>query len=73
MKYARIVNNEVFETFTPPTGVGISECFTSELVAQFIECPENVEQHWTYDGSTFTEPVVVVRELPADQVIIVAE
>ena len=56
MKYARIVDNKVYETFTPPTGVDISECFTPELVAQFIECPENVEQNWSYDGSTFTEP-----------------
>lgn len=71
MKYARVVNNLVWETFTPPTGVDISECFTAELVSQFTECPNNVEIDWTYDGSTFTEPVV--PELPADQVIIVAE
>ena len=71
MKYARIVNNEVRETFTPPTGVDISECFTTDVVALFIECPENVDIDWTYDGSSFTEPVV--PELPADQVIIVAE
>jgi len=56
-KYARVVNNTVVETFTPPTGVDISDCFTAELVAQFIECPEEVSSHWTYNGSTFTEPV----------------
>ena len=38
MKYARIVDNKVWEVFTPPVGVDISDCFTAELVAQFIEC-----------------------------------
>ena len=57
MKYARIVENKVWETFTPPTGVDISECFTPELVAQFIECPENVEQNWTVDDNTFNPPI----------------
>jgi len=45
MKYARIVDNKVWEVFTPPVGVDISECFTAELVAQFIECPSDVEQN----------------------------
>lgn len=71
MKYSRIVDNKVYETFTPPTGVDISECFTPELVAQFIECPDNVEQNWDYDGTTFIEPVV--PELPAEEIIIPAE
>jgi hypothetical protein len=56
MKYARITDNKVVETFTPPTGVDISECFTPELVAQFIECPSDVEQKYTYNGTTFTAP-----------------
>jgi hypothetical protein len=68
MKYARIVDNKVWETFTPPTGVDISDCFTAELVAQFIECPSDVQANWDYDGSNFTAPVV-----PANEVIIVQE
>jgi hypothetical protein len=68
MKYARIVDNKVWETFTPPTGVDISECFTPELVAQFVECPSDVEQNWTVEDGVYTAPVV-----PADQVIIVEE
>lgn len=56
MKYARIVDNKVYETFTPPINVEISECFTAELVGQFVECPENVEQYWIYDGIKFEEP-----------------
>lgn len=58
MKYARIVNNKVFETFTPHNGVPIEECFTPELVSQFIECPDNVQANWDYDGITFIEPVI---------------
>jgi len=58
MKYARIVNNNVREVFTPPVGVDISDCFTAELVAQFIECPEYVEQQYTYDGTNFSAPIV---------------
>jgi hypothetical protein len=68
MKYARIVDNKVYETFTPPTGVDISECFTPDLVAQFIECPADVNQDWTYENGEFVAPVI-----PADEVIIVQE
>ncbi len=56
-KYARIVNGKVHETFTPPVGVPISDCFVPELVAQFIECGDTVEQNWTYQDGVFTEPV----------------
>lgn len=68
MKYARIVDNKVWEVFTPPTGVDISECFTPELVAQFTECPSDVEQNWTVEDGEFIAPVV-----PANEVIIVQE
>jgi len=68
MKYARIVDNKVWETFTPPVGVDISDCFTAELVAQFIECPSEVEHIWDYTDGEFIAPVV-----PADEVIIVQE
>lgn len=68
MKYARIKDNVVIETFTPPTGVDISECFTPELVAQFTECPSDVEQNWTVENGEFIAPVV-----PANEVIIVQE
>jgi hypothetical protein len=66
MKYARIVDNKVWETFTPPTGVDISECFTPELVAQFVECPDNVEQNWTVENGTFIEPVIIPIEEPTE-------
>ncbi len=67
-KYARIVNNKIWEVFTPPVGVDISDCFTAELVAQFVECPEYVDQDYTYEDGEFIAPYI-----PADQVIIVQE
>jgi hypothetical protein len=57
MKYARIVDNIVLETFIPPVGVDIYECFTPEIVSQFIECPEEVQQNWTYQDNNFSAPV----------------
>jgi hypothetical protein len=62
MKYARIVDNKVWETYTPPTGVSISECFTVDVAALFIECPSDVEQNYTYDGTNFLTPVVQTNE-----------
>lgn len=58
MKYARILDNKVREVFIPPAGIDISECFTPELVAQFIECPSDVEQNWDYNGEEFNPPVI---------------
>lgn len=46
MKYARVVDNIVFEVFITPAGFSIDECFTSELVAQFEQCPSEVEGGW---------------------------
>jgi hypothetical protein len=66
MKYARIVDNKVWETFTPPTGVDISECFVPELVAQFIEIADEVEQNWTVENGLFTAPEVVIIEEPTE-------
>lgn len=68
MKYARIVDNKVWEVFTPPVGVDISDCFTAELVAQFIECPADVEANWSYTNGEFDAPYI-----PADEVIIVQQ
>jgi hypothetical protein len=65
-KYARIVDNKVWEVFTPPIGVDISDCFTAELVAQFVECPDYVEANYTYEDGEFEAPYI-----PADEVIIV--
>lgn len=67
MKYARIVGNKVWETFVPHSGATIQECFTPDIVAQFISCPDEVENTWTYENGSFIQPVV--RELPESVVI----
>jgi hypothetical protein len=50
MKYARIVNSIVAETFTVPAGLTIQQCFTPELVAQFTTCPAEVQAGWIKQG-----------------------
>lgn len=58
MKYARVSNSLVQETFVPPIGVSIDECFHPSLRVQFENVPDNVEEGWVkhQDGS-FTAPV----------------
>ncbi len=58
--YARIQDGIVMELFTPPEGFGIADCFVPELAATFVEVPEGVEveQGWTFDGTTFAAPVI---------------
>jgi hypothetical protein len=68
MKYARIIDNKVIETFVTPEGVDITECFTEELVAQFIKVSDDIEQNWTFENGIFSAPVV-----SADQTIITQE
>lgn len=57
-KYARIVDNKIWETFVPHSGATIEECFTPELVAQFISCPDEVDQTWSYVNGEFIAPPV---------------
>jgi hypothetical protein len=57
MKYARIVNSIAVETFITPEGFTIEECFTAELVAQFLPCPEEVQAGWILQGDgSFVAP-----------------
>jgi hypothetical protein len=53
-KWARAENNIVVET----TDIDPTGRFTPELVAQFIECPEEVEQGWQYLNGIFSERVM---------------
>ena len=63
MKYARIVDSVVVETFTPPEGFVLDECFTAELVAQFFACPEETEGGWVLQNDgTFAAPAPVITE-----------
>lgn len=71
MKYARVVNNKVVETFDAPLGKDITEYFVPAIASQFIPCTDDVEAEYMYDGETFTpggipgEPVAA--EEPAEE------
>ena len=68
MKYARIdSNNVVVETFVPPAGVSISECFTPEIVSMFLECPENIEVHSLYQNNEWVYVEVPLCEPPSQE------
>jgi len=59
--YARVENGIVMELINfNPEG-----CFTEEIFAQFIACPEGTQQNWLYANGTFTAPPVPVVTPPA--------
>lgn len=63
MKYARIVNNAAVDTRdTSPDG-----CFTPNIVEQFIEVPDTVEDGWTVENGKWSAPVIapVIEPTPA--------
>ena len=54
MKWARLTDNKVMEVIEfDPTGR-----FTDELVSQFVQCPDEVEQNWTYVEGIWNAPVL---------------
>ena len=57
--YARSVSGIVAEIFTPPDGAVIADCFTPDLVAQFVAVPSGqaVVAGWTFDGTNFAAPI----------------
>lgn len=56
MKYAQIHNGRVFYIYaTRPD-------FHKRI--KIVECPDNVDQGWLYDGSTFTEPTPETPKKP---------
>lgn len=59
--YAHVINGVVVETFTPPAGVPISDCFVPTIAAAFVPVPNgvNAAPHWTYDGTTWAAPQIV--------------
>ncbi len=74
MKYARIVSGKVVETFNADLGKDIFEYFVPAIASQFVPCPDDVEQDYSYDGESFTpggipgEPFVETetQETPAE-------
>lgn len=57
-KFAYIVDNIVYEIIPAENpdlpGFSIEERYPSEFIAKLIECPEEVQQNWTYDLNTNT-------------------
>jgi hypothetical protein len=62
MNYARInyqsAEQIVIETFVPPIGFAINDCFTPGVVAQFEQVPDEVGQNWVRqpDGTWVAPP-----------------
>lgn len=55
MKIVRVVNGIVIEVI-PDYALPVEEWYGAEFAAQCIEAPDEVEQRWTYDGSSFYSP-----------------
>lgn len=54
MKYAYTQNNIVAQVLrVPPTNI-----YSAEVAAQFVECPNDVDVGWLWDGEQFTAPPV---------------
>jgi hypothetical protein len=58
MKYARLSSeNIVLETFVPPSDFSLLECFCPEVVAMFVQVPDEVQQNWIQNpDGTFSAP-----------------
>lgn len=58
--YARIESGIVAEIIPPLEGVAIEERFSAEFVADLVACGVEVQEGWTYDGTTFALPLMDV-------------
>lgn len=66
MKYARIVNSTAVDVRTEsPEG-----CFTPDVVAEFVEVPDQVEDGWTLAGGKWSAPVIPEPVAPPTPVVI---
>jgi hypothetical protein len=65
MRYARVVEGNVREIFETPAGFTLDQCIHPLLAAQFIECSEQVQVHWDYNGVEFTAPPAPAPAPPA--------
>lgn len=63
-RYARVVLGVVMETVDLQDSDDINTFFTPEVVATFFPCSSQVTQGYTYDGTTFTAPVIPVPNPP---------
>ena len=55
-KYARVENRLVIETLSIPSGANIENYFVPQIAQQFIACPDEVGQNWTYEDGKWKEP-----------------
>ena len=55
-KYARVENKLVIETLSIPSGANIGNYFVPQIAQQFIACPDEVGQNWTYENGEWKEP-----------------
>jgi hypothetical protein len=60
MKYVFLTNGVV----TDQAQVDPSTIFYPDYALQFIQAPDEVTHGWTYDGTTFSAPVVVEPTAP---------
>lgn len=54
MRYAFVQNGVVVEAWSRNP----AELFDAGYASQFVNCPDEVEQGWTFDGTTWAAPVV---------------
>jgi hypothetical protein len=78
MNYARINTQSelhtVIETFVPPSGFTINDCFTPEIVAQFEQVPDEVAQGWIKqeDGTFIAPPPLPEPPVPEEPITVEA-
>jgi len=73
MNYARIIDEVAIETFMPPEGTPIEDCFHPSLVAEFVQVPDEVvansirneDGSWTIPPPPPATPEPVTPEGPA--------
>ena len=56
MKFARVQNGQVVETWRQTDAHDLTAIFVPELVAQFQSCPETVERGWGHASGEWQEP-----------------
>lgn len=65
--YCLVRDNFCVQTFTPPEGYGIEDCFTPEVAAMFEIVPDWVEANATRDEDGIWHPREnLVIELPEE-------
>lgn len=65
MKYARIINNIAIDVRMDSP----EDCFTTEIASQFVEVPDQIEDHWSlidnvWKAPVISEPIAVTQLIP---------